>query len=47
MQKLKEELDKRKSNGETNLIIKYVRGIPKIIQLSEDKPPENEQKSKN
>lgn len=31
MQSLIEELNKRTANGETNLIIKYIRGIPKII----------------
>lgn len=28
--KLKHELDRRKNNGETNLVIKYIDGIPKI-----------------
>ncbi|XP_069365626.1 uncharacterized protein [Maniola hyperantus] len=31
MKHLKEELEARTRNGETNLIIKYVRGVPKII----------------
>lgn len=31
MKHLKEELESRTKNGETNLIIKYVRGVPKII----------------
>lgn len=37
MKYLKEELDSRTKNGETNLIIKYVRGTPKIIST----PPKN------
>ncbi|KAB0795786.1 hypothetical protein PPYR_09847 [Photinus pyralis] len=32
--KIKKQLDERVANGETNLKIKYVRGIPKIINLN-------------
>nr|CAI5822610.1 unnamed protein product [Callosobruchus analis] len=30
--KLKQEIDNRSANGETGLKIKYVRGVPKIVQ---------------
>lgn len=36
MVKLREELRLRKENGEKNLIIKYIKGIPKIIQESKN-----------
>lgn len=39
MQNLIRELDKRIADGEPNLIIKYVKGIPKIITSSEKKAP--------
>lgn len=32
MQELSQELNRRKNNGEANLTIKYVNGIPKIIK---------------
>jgi len=31
LQNLRKELDKRRSDGESNLTIKYVKGIPSII----------------
>lgn len=31
LQELKKELDTRKNSGETNLIIKYINGVPKIV----------------
>lgn len=31
MKRLKDELEARLKKGETNLIIKYVKGVPKII----------------
>lgn len=38
---LKEELNARKSNGEPNLVIKYVNDIPKIVQKSSSSMPNN------
>lgn len=32
MQELSQELNRRKNNGEVNLTIKYVKGIPKIVK---------------
>lgn len=37
IQNLKEELEKRSANGERNLIIKYMKGIPKIIKTADEK----------
>lgn len=37
LKRLKEELENRKTNGEMNLSIRYVKGVPKIIQI----PPKN------
>lgn len=31
MKKLRDELESRRSNGENNLIIKYIRGTPTIV----------------
>jgi hypothetical protein len=31
MKKLRCELETRRTNGEADLIIKYVRGLPKIV----------------
>lgn len=39
MQNLVRELDKRTADGELNLIIKYIKGIPKIVTSSEKKAP--------
>lgn len=39
LQNLVKELDKRTADGEPNLIIKYIKGIPKIITSSEKTAP--------
>lgn len=36
LKKLKDELGRRSENGEKNLSIKYIKGIPKIIALSKN-----------
>lgn len=36
MQQLAEELQKRKDSGEMDLIIKYIKGVPKIIKSKND-----------
>jgi len=33
MNKLRQELQKRKDDGENNIIIKYIRGTPKIVTI--------------
>lgn len=47
MHDLKEELQKRTDNGETNLRIKYIKGTPKIVKSTEEHQKEKTQKSKN
>lgn len=44
---LKEELGKRTANGEANLIIKYVQGLPKIIRSTDINSSTAQAKSKN
>lgn len=46
-QKLKEELKSRKTEGETNLAIKYIKGVPKITQTTGEKQGKETSKSKN
>jgi len=33
MNKLRQELQKRKDDGENNIIIKYIKGTPKIVTI--------------
>lgn len=47
LQNLKVELEKRINNGENNLAIKYVKGIPKIIENIEEKQKEKIMVAKN
>lgn len=47
MHDLKAELGRRIVDGETNLKIKYIKGTPKIIKLTEDQQKEKAPKSKN
>lgn len=42
LKNLREELEKRKTNGENDITIKYVNGNPKIVQI----PPKNDLNSR-
>lgn len=44
MSQLHRELESRKSNGEKDITIRYIRGTPKIVPLSKNRRPPTDER---